>query len=101
MDKFRRYGKTYGRYNCAVPCIVTMDTELIKSVTVRNFDCFYTFISEEVMSDWCWLLQGDNGAQRLLFVDSIFEVPQCCPTALPFLPNLQLAQAESGRQWNN
>ena len=32
-------------------------------------------------------LQGDYGGQRLYFVDYILEVPQCCPTALPFLPN--------------
>ena len=56
MEKFRRFGKTYGRYNCAVPCIVTMDTEIIKSVTVKNFDCFYSFISEEVRKLQCSLL---------------------------------------------
>ena len=32
-------------------------------------------------------IQGDHGGQRLHFVDFIFDVPQCCPTALQFLPN--------------
>ena len=34
------------------------------------------------------VLQGDQGGQRLCFVDFILEVPQSCPTAMP------LAQAE-------
>ena len=35
-------------------------------------------------------LQVDHGGQLLYFVDFIFEVPQCCPFALWFIPNLQL-----------
>ena len=34
-------------------------------------------------------VQGDHGGQILRFVDLIFEVPQSCPTAMPFLPNSQ------------
>ena len=42
-------------------------------------------------------LQHDG--QGLRFVDFIVEVPQSCPTAIPFLPNLQLPEqnwADSG-----
>ena len=35
-------------------------------------------------------VQGDHGGQQLCFVDYIFEVPKCCPTAVQFLPNLHL-----------
>ena len=31
-------------------------------------------------------IQGDHGGQRLHLVDFIFEVPQSCPTVMPFLP---------------
>ena len=35
-------------------------------------------------------IQGDHGGQLLHFVDFIYEDPECCPTALQFLPNLLL-----------
>ena len=34
-----------------------------------------------------FMAQGDQGGQRLCFIDFFFEIPQYCPTALPFLPN--------------
>ena len=36
------------------------------------------------------VVQGDHGGQRLHFDDIIFGVPQFYPTALQFLPHLQL-----------
>ena len=35
-------------------------------------------------------VQGDYGGRQLHFVDLIIDVLCCCPTALQFLPNLQL-----------
>ncbi len=40
IDKFRKYGKTYGRYEGPSPIVVTKDPELMKSVLVKNFDSF-------------------------------------------------------------
>ncbi len=41
QEKFRRLGaKTYGRYEGVRPVVVTMDPEVMKSVLVKNFDCF-------------------------------------------------------------
>ncbi len=48
MDKFNKYGKTYGRYDGRVPTIVTKDPELIKSVMVKNFDSFHATIDARV-----------------------------------------------------
>ena len=43
--------------------------------------------------------QGYHDGQGLRFVDFIVEIPQSWPTAIPFLPNLQLPEqnwADSG-----
>ena len=40
FEKFKRFGRTYGRYDGAIPVLVTKDPELVKSVLVKNFDNF-------------------------------------------------------------
>ena len=40
-------------------------------------------------------IQSDHGGQRLRFDDLIVEVPQCCPTAMKFQPNLLLPKQSS------
>ena len=48
------------------------------------------------------IVQVDHGGQRLHFVDYNFQAPQCCPTALLSLPNLQLSkQNRVDSEWNN
>ncbi len=47
-EKFKKFGKTYGRYSGTSPVIVTKDPELIKSVLVKNFDSFHAIIDIDV-----------------------------------------------------
>ena len=47
LDKFRQFGtKTFGRYDGIVPCLVTIDPDLVKSVLVKNFDNFSDVFAE-------------------------------------------------------
>ena len=40
VQQFNKYGKTWGRYEGITPVIVTIDPEIIKEVTVKQFDNF-------------------------------------------------------------
>ena len=40
VDNHAKMGKTYGFYDGVSPVIVTIDPELVKSITVKNFDSF-------------------------------------------------------------
>ena len=41
LNKFKQFGtKTYGCYVGPTPTIMTIDPELVKSVMIKNFDCF-------------------------------------------------------------
>lgn len=49
LTKFKKYGKTYGRYDGVKPVIVTKDLEIMKSVLVKNFDSFHEIFTNEKM----------------------------------------------------
>lgn len=40
LERHKKYGKTFGRYDGVTPVISTIDPELVKSITVKNFDSF-------------------------------------------------------------
>ncbi len=40
QEQHNKLGMTFGRYDGVVPVISTIDPELIKSILVKNFDCF-------------------------------------------------------------
>ena len=39
-EQFKKFGRTWARYDGVKPCIVTIDPEFIKQVTVKQFDNF-------------------------------------------------------------
>ena len=43
-EVFKKFGKTWARYEGREPTIVTIDPELIKSIMVKNFDSFSDII---------------------------------------------------------
>lgn len=48
-EKFRHFGtKTYGRYEGITPVLVTIDTDIIKAVLVKNFDSFTDVLDVKV-----------------------------------------------------
>lgn len=47
-ERHRKYGKTFGRFDGVTPVINTIDPELIKSITVKNFDSFTGIVDMEV-----------------------------------------------------
>ncbi len=40
QEQHKKLGKTFGRYDGVTPVISTIDPELVKSILVKNFDCF-------------------------------------------------------------
>ena len=40
IEGFQKYGKTFGSYTGPIPTINTIDPDLIKSVCLKNADCF-------------------------------------------------------------
>ena len=40
QEKYRQLGNTFARYNGVTPTICTIDPELIKEITVKQFDNF-------------------------------------------------------------
>ena len=48
QEKYRQLGKTFARYNGAAPCICTIDPEIIKEITVKQFDNFTDTIPAQV-----------------------------------------------------
>ena len=40
LERHKRYGLTYGYYEGISPVINTMDPEIVKSVAVKNSECF-------------------------------------------------------------
>ena len=40
INQFKKFGKTWARYEGVTPVIVTIDPEFIKQVTVKQFDHF-------------------------------------------------------------
>lgn len=48
LERHNKYGKTYGEFAGVVPCVVTIDPEIIKNVTVKNFDSFTDILEWEV-----------------------------------------------------
>ena len=47
-NMFKKYGKTFGRYDGICPVVMTIDPEIIKNVLVKNFDSFHDTIPYEV-----------------------------------------------------
>ncbi len=57
QENFRKFGtKTYGRYDGIVPCVVTMDPDVMKSVLVKNFENFSDIFSEVSSQKHLYLL---------------------------------------------
>merc|ERR1711860_247778 len=46
-EKFRQLGRTFARYQGVTPCILSIDPEFIKEVTVKQFDNFSHIITTE------------------------------------------------------
>ena len=40
MNNFKKFGKTWCKYEGITPLIVTYDSELVKEIAVKQFDCF-------------------------------------------------------------
>jgi len=40
IEQFKKFGKTWARYDGVSPCIVTIDPEMIKQITVKQFENF-------------------------------------------------------------
>ena len=47
-DMFKKYGKTFGRYDGICPVIMTIDPEVLKNVLVKNFDSFTDIFDVQV-----------------------------------------------------
>ena len=45
-EKIKQYGKTYVRYDGVFPTLVTIDPDLVKSIMVKNFDCFSAVMAD-------------------------------------------------------
>ena len=50
-ESFKKYGKTYARYDGREPSILTIDPELIKCIMVKNFDSFSDTFDWELSDD--------------------------------------------------
>jgi cytochrome P450 len=50
-ESFKKYGKTYARYEGREPSILTIDPELIKCIMVKNFESFSDTIDWELADD--------------------------------------------------
>lgn len=48
VNMHKKYGKTYGKYEGIYPVVVTMDLDLIKSVTIKNADSFQDTFGQSV-----------------------------------------------------
>nr|AIL94155.1 cytochrome P450 CYP3027C1 [Tigriopus japonicus] len=48
MDKMRRFGKTYVRFEMAQPVLVTIDPDLIKAITITHFENFSDIIDFKI-----------------------------------------------------
>ena len=46
-EKHRELGRTFTRYEGVTPCIVTIDPDIIKEVTVKQFDNFTDVVDIE------------------------------------------------------
>ena len=76
--------------NCASPILGFGEVPLDPPVSIIDFHGLQVVIYLPMSQLNIYKIQGDHGGQRLHFVDFIFYVPQWCPAALPFRPNLQL-----------
>ena len=47
LEKHRELGRTFTRYEGVTPCIVTIDPDIIKEVTVKQFDNFTDVVDIE------------------------------------------------------
>ena len=61
IDQFKKFGRTWARYNGIIPCIVTIDPEFIKQVTVKQFENF-TDVVEWDLPDNQVTLDNSGGA---------------------------------------
>ncbi|XP_059085965.1 probable cytochrome P450 6a18 [Tigriopus californicus] len=48
MEKMRRFGKTYVRFEMAQPVLVTIDPDLIKAITITHFENFSDIIDFKI-----------------------------------------------------
>ncbi len=54
MDKFKKFNSlTYCKYEGAMPILVSIDPEIVKSVLIKNFDSFPYIMSPEVKVTIC------------------------------------------------
>ena len=44
MQQFQKFGRTWARYDGVGPTIVTIDPEIVKEITVKQFDNFTDII---------------------------------------------------------
>jgi len=62
MENFRKYGKVWGSYSIAEPWLNVADADLIKAITVRNFDNFSSHYFENAQQKFKNLTEA-NGAE--------------------------------------
>jgi len=67
-EKFRQLGRTFARYQGVTPCILSIDPEFIKEVTVKQFDNFSHIITTEmpIPPEQCTLDMSSGDTWRAL-----------------------------------
>lgn len=56
MDKMKKFGKTYVGYEYVQPILITIDPDLIKSVTITHFENFTDILNFKVTAMSLFLL---------------------------------------------
>lgn len=51
LDNFKKYGKTWSKYEGVQPLIVTADLDIIKEISVKQFDSFTDTVPNDFSDD--------------------------------------------------
>ena len=59
LEEHKRLGKTYAKYDGTTPVISTIDPEIIKTVTAKEFDSFTDVIDFPVITSRLYVVSAD------------------------------------------
>ena len=59
LEEHQRLGKTYAKYDGTTPVISTIDPEIIKTVTAKEFDSFTDVIDFPVITSRLYVVSAD------------------------------------------